>query len=773
MQSRNSPVQIHKKTKSLPGKQCILDHLQDNYLPLLSYLFPDGRVDNRNEYHHLCPYHDDHSLGNSSTSVKNGRGKCFACDARWDIFHLVGKIYGISSFPKQLQQVAELSGIEPFHRSYLQVERLHKKSGQYIDLALIDRYVSNMNPQHFAYLQGKRVISSSTATRYKIGFFQQRYTLPVFNQTGHVINIRKWLPPDARNGNSAKIVSFAPGYGSIQLYPIDQLGAESLILTEGELDALAVISSGFTAITVTGGADSWQDDFSQIIAESGCRKIIICMDNDSAGQNGAIKRAQSLSDYGLKVSVISWPKAFKVRGDVTDLLLEYNGKQNLKKLIDKAKPFKAQISLSDRIDQQELDTPEWPKLDVRALHGLAGEFVQLATENSEADPVAVLATFLVRFGVEVDRGPVLMVGDTPHRTRLASVIVGASSKARKGTSVKPVLKLFKNKDDGLMLHPARVSPGPFSSGEGIIYAVRDQMTRWNDKKQIHVVIDPGVEDKRLFILDEEFAGALANTRREGNTLSMVLRAAWDSGNLDPLTKTVKTCATNAHIGWVSHITLHELGAKLSESEGFNGFANRILWVCARRSKRVPFPEPMDEERLSVLRNRVAKILLKQNRDIIITLNDPAKQAWSNLYYDQLSEDRPGLIGCITNRAEAQVLRLAMVYCLLDGKNVIDLACLEAALSFWEYCRQSAQYIFHGQAADRVGQKILEILDTGKKTGRELFSAFSNNISKKRLEGSLKELIGSGRVTTTKLKTGRRGRPTVIYELRETVHEKNE
>ncbi len=164
------------------------------------------------------------------------------------------------------------------------------------------------------------------------------------------------------------------------------------------------------------------------------------------------------------------------------------------------------------------------------------------------------------------------------------------------------------------------------------------------------------------------------------------------------------------------------------------------------------------------KTNASKITQHQDKQIYISLNDSAKHAWANHYYDQLSKDQPGLLGCVTNRAEAQVLRLAMIYCLLDEQYIIDLSHLKAALAFWDYCRQSANYIFHGQAADRVTQKVFEILTTGKKTGRELFAAFSNNISKTRLETSLKELIGSGTVVMETQKTGNRGRPTTIYEL---------
>ena len=63
-------------------------------------------------------------------------------------------------------------------------------------------------------------------------------------------------------------------------------------------------------------------------------------------------------------------------------------------------------------------SPKSLALDQNALHGLAGKVVNLATRNSEADPAAVLATFLTRFGVEVGPRPVLMVGDTKHYPRI-------------------------------------------------------------------------------------------------------------------------------------------------------------------------------------------------------------------------------------------------------------------------------------------------------------------------------------------------------------------
>jgi hypothetical protein len=413
----------------------------------------------------------------------------------------------------------------------------------------------------------------------------------------------------------------------------------------------------------------------------------------------------------------------------------------------------------------EPTTPEWPVMDQRAYRGIAKDFIELATRDSEADPAAILATFIVRFGVEVGPDIFMNVGDTKHRSRLATVVVGASGKSRKGTSGKPVSKLYEliNVDKNTPYFPARSSKGPFSSGEGIIHAIRDAVSKWDSNGQCEVVVDPGVEDKRLFVLDEEFGGVLANTKREGNTLSMIIRQAWDSGNFDPLTKNNKTTATGGHVGWVSHITIQELHAKLNESEGFNGFANRILWICAKRSKLIPDPQPMPEPELLEIKEKLIRILRQVRGATVVKMSLAARQAWRENYYADLTKDRPGLMGCVTNRGEAQALRLAMIYCLLDGETEITLDHLEAGIAFWDYCRQSAAYIFHGRQTDTTAQTILEALKNGPLSGTEIHGLFQNNVTKGRLESALSELIASNQVIFEK-QQNHRGAPTKIYRF---------
>jgi hypothetical protein len=93
---------------------------------------------------------------------------------------------------------------------------------------------------------------------------------------------------------------------------------------------------------------------------------------------------------------------------------------------------------------------------------------------------------------------------------------------------------------------------------------------------------------RLLVVEAEFAQVLRQAARAGNTLSATIRSASDSGNFRTITRNEPITATGAHICIIGHITANELRAELTATDSANGFANRFLFMCARRSKALPF-----------------------------------------------------------------------------------------------------------------------------------------------------------------------------------------
>ncbi len=407
----------------------------------------------------------------------------------------------------------------------------------------------------------------------------------------------------------------------------------------------------------------------------------------------------------------------------------------------------------------------WPRLNPKALYGIAGRVVELATRSSEADPAAVLFTCLARFGAEVGTQIQLHIGDTIHTPRLFIVVVGNSSKSRKGTSAASVQKIFdeiSRMDTSYTI--ARTTPGPLSSGEGIVYNVRDASTSTNYKgDDVH---DPGVIDKRLFVLEEEFGSSLSCIKREGNTLSTILRTLYDTGNCEPLTKGNRIRTTGAGIGIVAHITNSELQKKLDATEALNGFGNRFLWICARRSKMVSRPDSMPQQDVDALVNELLPIVRMINSSdslISLSLSDEAWTLWDKIYPD-LSQEHTGKAGAIINRSETQVLHLAMIYAVLDGSTIINEFHLEAALAAWDYCKQSAIYIFGDHESDPIADKIINRLKNSPMSSTDIHKLFRNNVKANRINDALHDLILRGKIVPSEDRNEHGGRPRTIYSL---------
>jgi hypothetical protein len=173
----------------------------------------------------------------------------------------------------------------------------------------------------------------------------------------------------------------------------------------------------------------------------------------------------------------------------------------------------------------------WPlPLADEVFYGLAGEFVKTIEPHTEADPVALLTQFLVAFGNVIGRGCWFTVESKRHYFNLFLNLVGDTSKGRKGTAFGQMKNILKTIDPEW----SNNSKGGLSSGEGLIWAVRDPILkneRNNKTRQIEeIMVDAGIDDKRLLVIEEEFASDLRVMEREGNTLSATIRKAWDDGD---------------------------------------------------------------------------------------------------------------------------------------------------------------------------------------------------------------------------------------------------
>ena len=396
----------------------------------------------------------------------------------------------------------------------------------------------------------------------------------------------------------------------------------------------------------------------------------------------------------------------------------------------------------------------WPEpLASEAYHGIVGQIVRMIEPETEADPAAILFQLLVAVGNMLGDSPFARVEADRHPPRMFVVQVGRTSKGRKGTSWGRVRSVIEAVDPTWA--KTRIASG-LSSGEGVIYEVRDpvEQEQTNKKGETEtVIVDPGVTDKRLLLFEGEIAKALRSMERQGNTLSAVLRDAWDHGDLRTLIKNNPNRATGAHISLIGHITDDELRRYLDRTEMANGLANRLIFVCVQRSKILPRGgRPID---WTGIQFRLNLILARAPAGEIGRTN-AAWEIWEEVY-PALSSDRPGMLGAILGRAEAQVLRLALIYALLDGSAYIDTPHMLAALACWDYAEASARYIFGDTLGDPVADEILRALRERPEgmTRTDLMQHFARNLSSEQIGRALAVLArGNFAASMVEKATGR-------------------
>jgi hypothetical protein len=408
-------------------------------------------------------------------------------------------------------------------------------------------------------------------------------------------------------------------------------------------------------------------------------------------------------------------------------------------------PKHYEVATVGQVDPIDYEVPA-PVLSDAALYGVAGDIVRKIAPETEAHPASLLLQLLTGIGNLIGRGPHFMAGADSHHTNLFCAIVGDSSRGRKGTSWGYVRRILEEVDPTWA--GTRIKGG-LASGEGIVAELKDDE-------------ETEPKDKRLLLMEGELAQALQVMNKNGSTLSATLRNAWDSGHLNNLSKGNPARASDCHISLVGHITRTELNTLLTSNDAANGFANRVLWVHSARTRLLP--EGGEDLDFTIEVNTLREIVTKSRNRGAIRRTQGARDYWHSIYPDLSREDVPGRWGQATSRAEAQVVRLSLLFALMDLSEQIEVEHLQAAKGLWGYCFHSARWALEVCRYSKEAQKIIDALASGPKDRTYIVtSVFSGNILKGRLDAALKELEGT--ITMETQETG--GHPRTIYALKKT------
>ena len=404
----------------------------------------------------------------------------------------------------------------------------------------------------------------------------------------------------------------------------------------------------------------------------------------------------------------------------------------------------SQITENDLLKRYEFNSSI--SLSSEAYQGVLGEVVKKIEPHTEADPVGVLISMLIMYGNVIGRGPHFMADGSRHGTNIFAVLVGSTGNGKKGTAQSQAENFVRQSSPEWAKNNIHTG---LSSGEGLIWAVRDRSDE-----------DEGIEDKRLFVEEPEFANVLKQTKKDTNTLSPVVRNAFDGKKLATMTKKNPAVATNPHISLIGHITQDELETLLKDVEIANGFANRFLWINVNRSKYLPFGNSISDVDFSLDLQAIQHSLSHANNPREFKRDSPANRLWGELY-GAMCEEQPGLYGSLVVRAAPIIMRIAMIYAVLDQSIEIRVEHLKAAFAIWEYNEASCKVIF----GDSTGNKDVDLLLKEIKvrpngmTRNEIKNFYGRNKKTEEIERILGFLVKYKLAKPSIERNGGRGRPT--------------
>jgi hypothetical protein len=712
------------------------------------------RKKGRYRWEAICPFHDDHTPS-WSMGLKGGiyLWKCFGCDRSGSVIDFVERFdhcslaEAIATVKKEMGSSGRRLWVPPQHAQEppkkefsFTDERLQVYEGE-LESDLFDEAKPFLEQRGIQDEVAKQ-LRLGLALRYKFDCHKPGCTkcgtypalvIPRF-RNGKLVGVkyRNLTPPDNEHKWSQETGSCSDFIYLADEEPVDP-SSKVCALLEGELDTALVRSFGFNAVGIFGTSGAPNNPCERFLESVEMVKakydhILLIGDSDDPGRQALQRFYDCYTAEGtifLKV-----PRPYK---DISEFFAA-EGKEQVTNWLS---GWCAAAPTMSSVLRAEIKTkPATPKLSDVALYGLAGDIVRKLIPETEAHPAALQLEVLIRFGNVIGRTAHYKVEDTRHFGNLFAVKCGATSKSRKGTSAGRIEPIFAIVDAAWAAN--RLFSG-LGSGEGVIDKVRDEVLDEAGK-----VESPGIRDQRMFVYEGELASALAVMKRDGNTLSPVIRNAWDGKKLQITTRNTPATSSNAHISLLGDITREELHLTLAMADKYNGFANRFLWLHVERCGLKPFGGNDIDWAPEIARLKDAVSFARRQGRIYMDRN--AREMWERAY-EKLSVGQPGIFGAVTSRSEAQVIRLALLHALLDCKDKICAEHLKAALAFWQYCEDSARYIFGGLTPEQ--QQLLQFLGEGWRSKSQIYrDCFSGHRKSEQINADLKALMEAGKVITT-------------------------
>ncbi len=339
-----------------------------NYADLFGE-FVDLRKGSGDERTIKCPFHED-TNPSMSLNVAKGVFLCHTpeCGAKGDFIAFYQRIRSLN-FKEALAELARRVGLDPegelppgpkddleaAAEALLRKQQTTRPEEQReIDSDIVTTYHGQLmgNDVLKQRLLEKRGLTDATLTRFHIGHDGKRYYIPILDEKGTCVNIRRYDPDAKKSG--MKMISWRPGFGSARLFPEENFhNNEPLFLMEGEMDCLLANQLGLNAITCTGGAGTWRDDWNE---KFDGKELIICYDVDLSGKTGAGRAAAKTRAYVKSVRIVTLPLTEPPGADFTNFIVDHgHNLQDFLRLVDDTSPLPNNLDVSSDEADEPID----------------------------------------------------------------------------------------------------------------------------------------------------------------------------------------------------------------------------------------------------------------------------------------------------------------------------------------------------------------------------------------------------------------------------------
>ncbi|WP_326945438.1 YfjI family protein [Amycolatopsis sp. NBC_01307] len=408
-----------------------------------------------------------------------------------------------------------------------------------------------------------------------------------------------------------------------------------------------------------------------------------------------------------------------------------------------------------------------PAIDPAVFDCYLGGLVESVADYTEGDPVNVLASLLCFAGVHLGQGPHVRAGDDLHPLLVWPLVIGRTNSGRKGAGWSSARRLAVAAAPDFMVTNQRSG---LTSGEGLANLFTDtpeESTENDDpaargKRRAGGRLPPG--DRRLLVVEPEWAGVMERMRREGNSLSATLRAGWEGGDLSTLAVTARV-APESHVGILGHITPEEFRAKVSASDLAGGTYNRFLPVMVSRARFLPGGQGAPDMLVKGIGAELAERLDQGGQLGAIGFTAAGNELWRRLYVEFGTDtgDVPAVEQFIS-RAAPYCLRIAAIHTALDGATAIDTRHLLSAAALVRYSIASARTALSN---DQAAAKLLRWIADAGAAGRsrdEIREGFCHKHKRANDDArrNLVTLVEAGRLVVGKRPAAGKGRPTEVY-----------